>query len=154
MQTAVAQEQPNAPPAAQVATAVLEAYNNGKTEFTMQLEPEALGELTVKLVYEQGRVSLSILTASDQTTKLISAQMTELKTALKESNIQIETCSVENQAFNNLASGGQFSMLGGRQQQRPEHTQRFTIQRLPTAAADSLSPVKILGATSILNCYV
>ncbi len=154
IQSLTAKAQPDTPPTTQVATAVLEAYQNGKTEFTMKLEPESLGELTVKLVYEQGKVSLSILTANDQTTKLIGAQMAELKTALKQSNIQIETCSVENQSFNNLASGGQFSMQSGRQQQRPEHTQRLIIQRLPCAAEDSLSPLTVLGATSILNCYV
>lgn len=154
MQTVAAKEQPNMPPSAQVATAVMDAYSSGKTEFTMRLQPEALGELTVKLVYEQGTVSLSILTANDHATKLINTQMAELKTALKENNIQLETCSVENQAFNNLASGGQFSMLGGRQQQRPEHTQRFTIRSMPIVVENSISPVKVLGSTSILNCYV
>lgn len=154
MQAVTAKEQPNMPPSAQVATAVMDAYSSGKTEFTMRLQPEALGELTVKLVYEQGTVSLSILTANDHATKLINTQMAELKTALKENNIQLETCSVENQAFNNLASGGQFSMLGGRQQQRPEHTQRFTIRSMPIVVENSISPVKVLGSTSILNCYV
>ena len=154
MQTVAAKEQPYMPPSAQVATAVMEAYSSGKTEFTMRLQPEALGELTVKLVYEQGTVSLSILTANDQATKIINAQMTELKTALKENNIHLQTCSIENQAFNNLASGGQFSMLGGRQQQRPEHTQRFTIRSMPIVVENAISPVKVLGSTSILNCYV
>ncbi len=143
-----------AAPASQVATAVLEAFKNGKTEFTMRLEPEMLGELTVKLVLEQGKLSLSILTATDQTAKLLDGQMSELRTALKANNIQMETCTVENQSFNNLASGGEFSMLGGRQQERPEHSQRILITQLPSAAENTVSQLRVLKAASILNCYV
>lgn len=120
----------------------------------MKLEPEMLGELTVKLVFEQGKLTLNILTSNDQATKVINAQMEQLRVALKESNIQMETCTVENQSFNNLAFDGEFSMQNGRHQHRPERSGRFVINRLPDIADNTLSPMSVLQATSILNCYV
>lgn len=153
-QKVTANEHVETPQANQVATAVLDAYKNGKTEFTMKLEPEMLGELTVKLVFEQGKLTLNILTSNDQATKVINAQMEQLRVALKESNIQMETCTVENQSFNNLAFDGEFSMQNGRHQHRPERSGRFVINRLPDIADNTLSPMSVLQATSILNCYV
>lgn len=146
--------QPLSPPvqAQQIATAVLEAYSDGSTEFTMQLEPEALGKVTVKLVMEEGGLSLNILTANDQTAKLLNAQMAELKTSLKESGVRFDACTVENQSFQNLTSDGGFLMQNGRQQ-RPEYTKRLVFGRIPTSAEDGVVQRQTLAATSMLNRY-
>ncbi|MFA9381735.1 MAG: flagellar hook-length control protein FliK, partial [Acetanaerobacterium sp.] len=123
-------------------------------EFAMKLEPDMLGELTVKMVMEQGRLSVSIAAANGQTAKLIEGQMTELRAALKENNIQMETCTVENQSYNDLASGGSFSMFGGQTDDRPQRTQRLVIEKIPEEQQNAIEQLNVMRATSILNCYV
>lgn len=163
-EAATASTVPTAPqtsPSEQVATGVLNAYSDGKMEFTMKLKPETLGELTVKMVLNDGKLSMNIVTGNQQTAKLIESQISELRASLKDSNIQLESCTVENQSFNNLASSGNYFMSGSEQGSQPYETRRIVLARPAiqevsadeTTLADGIIGVRYVQQ-AMLNCYV
>lgn len=147
-------------PSEQVATGVLNAYSDGKMEFTMKLKPETLGELTVKMVMNDGKITMNIITGNQQTAKLIESQIPELRASLKDSNIQMESCTVENQSFNNLASSGNFFMSGSDRGNQPYETRRIVLARpIQEISSDETTLAGgIIGARyvqqAVLNCYV
>lgn len=97
-----------APVFSQVSSGILKAFEDGKMEFSMKLAPESLGELSVKMVFENGKLALSIITENRQTSKLIQNQLAELQETLKASGVKIESATVENESFNNLSSMNSF----------------------------------------------
>ncbi len=146
-----------APVPQQVATGVLNAFQNGKTEFTMKLQPEELGDVLVKMVMEQGKISLHIVTATEQSAKLIEGQMSSLRTALKETNLQMESCTVENQSFNNLGFGQSFSTSDNSQQDRQALAQHraFSFEQLADEqdVAGTVGLLEAIRASAVLNRY-
>jgi len=83
----------------------------GKSEFTIKLKPETLGEITVKLVEEAGKTTLTITTASAQTAKLINNDLAALKEAVAPMNVDVRDAVV---STNETAGGSmqQFEMSG------------------------------------------
>ncbi|SDN20272.1 flagellar hook-length control protein FliK [Acetanaerobacterium elongatum] len=151
---------PQTSPSEQVATGILNAYSNGKMEFTMKLKPESLGELTVKMVMNDGKLTMNIVTGNQQTAKLIESQIPELRASLKDSNVQMESCTVENQSFNNLASSGNYFMSGSDRENQPYETRRIVLARpiQEISSDDTTLAGGIIGARyvqqAMLNCYV
>lgn len=58
------------------------AIGEKRHQISLQLEPEGLGRLTIKIRYDAGKVSLSVIADNDNAKSLISAQISELRTAL------------------------------------------------------------------------
>lgn len=86
-----------APPEQQLAEEILsktEFLNGGRTEFTMELNPETLGKITVKLVSAQGRVEVSISAENEETGRLLQSRGENISTALRESGIELERYQV------------------------------------------------------------
>lgn len=86
----------------------------GVKEFTMKLKPQSLGEITVKLTEVQGKLSLSILTASSQTAKLINNDLVVLREALTPMQVEVreaveKTSGSDNGAFSMDMTGREFS---------------------------------------------
>jgi hypothetical protein len=73
----------------QITTGIKQNLTLGKTEFTVKLKPEALGEITIKIVEEAGKSTLSITTASLQTAKLINSDLVALKEAVAPMNVHV-----------------------------------------------------------------
>ncbi len=75
----------------QVAKAVMEQSKPDgeipKMTFSMKVKPEGLGELTVKMDYQEGKMSLEITASNPETHKILTGQVNELKIALQETNI-------------------------------------------------------------------
>ncbi len=149
-----------AKPFEQVASGILNAYSDGKMEFTMKLKPEMLGELTVKMVMTDGKLTMDIITGNQQTAKLIESQIPELRASLKENNVNMQSCTVENQSFNDMASSSNGFMSsmdkGGNQ---PYETRRvfFAHPVLSDASSDAVVSGIVDGRyvrQSMLNCYV
>ncbi len=66
-----------------------------KGEFVMKLNPEELGEITIKLVYDDvGNRILEITTATAQTTKLINDELAYLREAFRPMQIEVKESSV------------------------------------------------------------
>ncbi len=73
----------------QITTGISENLNTGKTEFVMKLKPEALGEITVKLVEESGKKTLQIITGSTHTANLINNELAALREAVKPMQVEV-----------------------------------------------------------------
>lgn len=82
--------------------------NTGKTEFTLRLNPESLGEVTVKLVQEDGQSVLKIITANPLATELINKDLPELREVMRHMQINVEDSKVVEES--NEAFGNQFDM--------------------------------------------
>ena len=103
----------------------------GKSEFTMSLKPESLGEITVKLTEEAGRSVLTITTASAATAKLLNSDLDALKAAMAPLNVRVNEAVTQTAAPQQ--SGSQlFDMAGqqfaGQQQQR-QFAQQFAARQ-------------------------
>lgn len=86
-----------APPEQQLAEEILsktDTLNGGRTEFTMELNPETLGKITVKLVSAHGRVEVSISAENEETGRLLQSRGENIGNALRESGIELERYQV------------------------------------------------------------
>ena len=63
---------------------------DGKQTVTMQLNPESLGKLDIKMVFENGNLSVEIFTTTAKAQSLIMSNMDELKSILQNSLINNE----------------------------------------------------------------
>ncbi len=70
------------------------ARNKGKTELSLNLKQEGLGDIYLQLTSLSGKVAI-FLSASAETKKLIDEHKDELKTALKKAHVEIESVTVE-----------------------------------------------------------
>lgn len=99
----------------------------GKSEFTIKLKPEALGEITVKLTEEAGKTTLTIITASAATARLLNSDMDSLKAAMAPMNVRVNE-AVSQTAASQQGSLQQFDMAGRQfagQQQQQQFAQQF-----------------------------
>lgn len=95
----------------QVKNHILQNLSEGKDEFIVQLKPESLGEITIKMTAgEDGKISLSILTASTQTAKLLNESVEALKNSLRP--LQAEVREITTQRPEETSSAGQSGLFG------------------------------------------
>ena len=66
----------------------------GTTTFVMTLNPESLGKVTVKLVEEAGKISVSVTAHEKRTAEILSQRFDSLQTAMKENGTQLEKYQV------------------------------------------------------------
>lgn len=75
---------------------ISEHLKKGKSEFTVKLRPEGLGEILVKLVSnEGGKTILSMIASSEKTAQLLNRDLASLQTSLNQHNVEIENNSVK-----------------------------------------------------------
>lgn len=88
---------PVSPPEVQTGEQILARMNslqNGETEFTMVLNPESLGRITVKLVTSGERVAVQITAENPETRQLLEARGENLQTVLKNGGVELERYQV------------------------------------------------------------
>lgn len=68
---------------------------DGGGEMKVKLNPEGLGEVAMRVNVENGKVSVQMVTESDEAKRLIERQMSELKSQLSSNNLQLETIKVD-----------------------------------------------------------
>ncbi|MGN0657191.1 MAG: flagellar hook-length control protein FliK [Ruminiclostridium sp.] len=91
------EEAPVSPPEVQTGEQILARMNslqNGETEFTMVLNPESLGRITVKLVTSGERVAVQITAENPETRQLLEARGENLGTVLKNGGVELERYQV------------------------------------------------------------
>lgn len=71
-----------------------ETLNGGKTEFTMVLNPEHLGKITVRLVSTEGRVEVNIQAENDSTRQLLESRAENIGAALRNNGVELERYQV------------------------------------------------------------
>ena len=83
-------------PDQQVAKGVAENLLRGRSEFTVKLRPEGLGEILVKLVSDDaGKTILSMVASSQRTADLLNKDLAALQSQLGNHNVEIENNSVK-----------------------------------------------------------
>lgn len=71
-----------------------ETLELGDNEFTMTLNPESLGEVTIKLINEAGKSTLQIVAASETATKLINDDLYALREAFRPLQIDVRNAEI------------------------------------------------------------
>lgn len=101
--------------AQQVQQKILQNFEPNKPMvFQMTLSPDNLGDIDVKLSYEQGKLVIDITAVSQETQKLLGNQINQLVRGLALQNVQVETVHVNTpveQSSNNQDAA--FMMNGG-----------------------------------------
>ncbi len=108
---------------------ILSGVRENKVEFEIQIEPEALGRLTIKASYEEGKAVISILCSNTKTAEILSTHARELG-AIMEANlgnpteVVMDRSQQENQG-NDYPDGhaggrGQSEQESGHRQQKKE----------------------------------
>lgn len=106
---------------------------NNKKEMTINLNPEHLGKLTLKVVSENGSLSAKILTENDTVKQAIESNMDSLKESLKNQGLEIS----------------QFSVSVGQEQR---HHQNQNAQEMMNKISKSLKVKNIINNLKI-NSY-
>ncbi len=86
-----------APPERQLADELLlrsRTMKDGDTEFTMELNPETLGKITVKMVSVGGKIAVSVTAENEMTRQLLQARTDQVGTALRENGVELERYQV------------------------------------------------------------
>ncbi len=68
---------------------------SGKQEFVIKLKPEGLGEITVRISENGGKLALSMVTSSLEVEKLLNSQLGTLRDALRPYHTEINSISTE-----------------------------------------------------------
>lgn len=75
-------------------------------EFRMQLQPEDLGQIDIKLKLNEGRLIIDIMAANAKTQTLLTSQVDKLIASMGLQNVQVESVQVSQQ-MNPQSNGGQ-----------------------------------------------
>lgn len=108
-------------PMEELPQAILSGMKEGRTEFEIRLEPEALGRMVIKASLEEGRAVVSILCSNPKTAELLSVHARELG-AIMEANLGTPADIVlDRSAQENAAQDypdGHAEQNGGREEQQ------------------------------------
>ena len=96
MKAAGPQEGPGIPE--QILAGLSKNLQAGRGEFVLKLEPEGLGEITIKLLAKEGRTTLRIITASAETARLINNDFHTLQNALRPIQVEVHEAVPETEA--------------------------------------------------------
>lgn len=112
--------------AEQIKAQVIKNLENERTEFRMQLQPEELGKVNVKMILEGGKLSVEIAALNPKSTEMLARQVESLVASLKASGADVSSVNVvtanENASaqmdgeynLNNFQNRGQGQGQGGR----------------------------------------
>ena len=134
----------------QVANAVAENLKSGKQEFQVDLYPQSLGKVTVKLTSENGLLTVELAASNPKTQSLLLSNSGDIRSILQSSaNQQVVVQSQQAQPWYGQQQGGhsgaqqqQQQQDGGREQQ---HTQSDQADVL-FSAGDFLSLLQKVSA--------
>lgn len=96
---------------------------NGKSEFTMVLNPESLGKITVKLISEGGKLTVGIIAENQTTQQLLNSRAEHLETVLRQNDVQLENYQVVTQEQNLFSQDYNGSSKNPYKQQQETKTQ-------------------------------
>ena len=119
--------------AKQIGEKMLLHLEKGEREFTMKLNPESLGEITVKLLQKDGKMTLSIAAASETTVKLLNGEMEALRMAVRPMQVEVRQAVVQTQDADGQNMQQQMDMSSGQffdhSQQAQQQAQQFANGR-------------------------
>lgn len=136
VQVEPAQAEVRAPAYTQIEKAIASTLQNqGPKEFRLQLQPESLGMIDIKLKLEANKMTIEIMAAGAKTQALLTGQVDKLVQGLglQMHNVQIESVQVSSreaelssQQQQSFTANEHADMFQGREQQmQPEHIGRM-----------------------------
>lgn len=80
--------------AEQIKAQIIKNMESERTEFQMQLQPEELGKVNVKMILEGGKISVEIAAANPKSAEMLSKQVESLAASLKAGGTEISSINV------------------------------------------------------------
>lgn len=139
----------------QIKTSVTEHTQDGATDFTIKLKPEGLGEITVKLLDDGGKITLSLTASDANVQRLLGSELNNLRDIMRPYNVEVAQVVQTNEA-QNMNMQQQFSQQFSQhsytgQQQTPSFA--YDLNYGESAQADEPAPTVILP-DSVLDAYI
>lgn len=145
----------------QVRTGILSGVDQGENEFVLKLRPEGLGELTIHLLENGGKMTLSIVASNAQTQKLLTSELANLQAVMKPLHVEVQPVTTSEQASSSMEHSLSEQLA---QQQFGEHNhgEQFDApNRLIHHLDDDMSEQELQAAgqtasigTSALDTYI
>ena len=120
----------------QITDGIKQNISLGKSEFTIKLTPETLGEITVKLVEAEGKTTLTITTANEQAAKIINKEIDALREAVAPMNVEVRNAVTST----NESAGGsmhQYNMSGQQFAEQQFAGQQSFVQMTQTSSGQT-----------------
>lgn len=92
----------------QIKASVTQHAEEGVTDFTIKLTPEGLGEITVKLLEDSGKITLSLAASNAHVQRLLSGELHNLRDIMRPYNVEVAQV-VQTNAPQNMDMQQQFS---------------------------------------------
>ncbi len=109
-----------------------------RKEFSVKLKPEGLGEVTIKLIENQNKMTVSIVAATSEVAKLLNNELSTLRETMRAMQIDVRDVAVQPQNdFGSMQQNLQQQMSQGQFHQFGENRQS---NRLFSEFDDTLEP--------------
>ena len=110
---------------------------NNIKELTVKVNPGNLGEITIKIVQEDGLMKANLKANSKETTALLSQNLAEIKKELSDQNIKISEVNIDlynedTTFFKNESFGGQLSQEQGNGKSTSQNSRNINIENVDT----------------------
>jgi len=105
---------------------IADNLEKGRSEFTVKLRPEGLGEILVKLVSDEGgKAVLSLVASSEKTAELLNRDLATLQSSLNQLDVEIENNTVKTTQTVVHAETTAFDQFSERQQDEANQQHHF-----------------------------
>jgi len=115
-----------------------------KSEMAMDLKPDSLGKLSLKIVTEHGIVTAKFIAESQQVKQILEANMQLLKDSLEKQGMSVQNFSV---------SVGQQSSRGSDGDNASDEGRRTSLKRMRLTAESTGDYVDMQAVSNALNLY-
>lgn len=137
------------PPEVQLTQNIQKAISAGQEELTVKLNPEELGEVTIKLTKSTEGMQLSLIAKNPETQALLAEQLDLIKASMKPLNVEV----------GEVLSQQQYEMLNQQNQQRQQQQQSLQgaayYKDEPLAAGEAAEAITQTAAPqSALNTLI
>ena len=126
-------------------------------EFSVKLKPEGLGEITIKLIESQNKLSVSIVAATSEVAKLLNNDLSTLRDTMRAMQIELNDVEVQQQTdFGDMQQNLQQQMFkdGNRQYGDSRNRNDFNEQALEDIEVDLLASEPVYVENERMNRYV
>lgn len=138
----------------QIKAASEQNASKGSEDFTIKLRPEGLGEITVKLVSQDGRITMSLAASNTDVQKMLNSEITALREVMKPYNVEVMQVSESNETA--MADLQQQLQQQSPRQQFSEHRNHsdFYAQADYQDAVQEEEPTAAIPDSALLDAYI
>lgn len=136
----------------QIKASVTRNVEEGATDFTIKLRPEGLGEITVKLLEVDGKITLSLAASDAHVQRLLGGELNQLRDIMRPYQVEVsQVVGNDRSPGMNMNPQQQFSQHGHAQQQAA--TFAYGSDYGESAATDAVMPEAVLP-DAMLDAYI